>query len=133
MPESLIEIVAEVEARFAAARLEQQRGADALARLLDYADVLKQLHPDWLTAGHADALFLRRVEALRPELGPPSTSGRLVGAEEAAAYLGLVKSGTTTPRDSYYAIARDIGTKIAGKWMIREDRLHAYARGEEAA
>jgi hypothetical protein len=76
-------------------------------------------------------LFVGRLDVLRSQLHASTDNAPLLDATKAAARLGLLRPDGT-PRDSAYAaIKKAGGVKVAGKWVIAEDQLHAHLRRKE--
>jgi hypothetical protein len=116
-----------VECDLKAAAFYSRRGRQALALLVELADLYKSRAQDWLTSDSEEARLTRRIEALR-EADEPAIE--LLDARAAATILGLTKPDGS-PRDSFYArVAPAIGYRVGKTWRFPADRVAAYRKGE---
>lgn len=116
-----------VELDLKAAAFYSTRGRQALALLVELADLYKSRDRAWLTSDSEEARLVRRIEALREGEEP---NIELLDARAAAERLGLTKPDGT-PRDSFYTrVAPAIGYRIGKTWRFPSNKVADFKKGE---
>jgi hypothetical protein len=123
---ALEDLFVRVEADLKASRFFGDRAAGLISLFAEWADVVKQHHPDWLTSDEADARLIRRVEAIRE----PQRTGRLLTAKETAARVGMLDPDGQ-PSDSFYKNVAPMvgGVKVGSRWTFPEAAIEAFVGG----